>query len=170
MSTLYIVRHAEPAITGVLLGRSDPPLSEAGKRDAARIATPGVAVIYTSGLRRAHDTAVLIGNVPIVVDVELNEISYGEWDGLTWAEIEQKYPEQAQAKLASWQSVTPPGGEEWPHFEQRVARALARIRRGAFPAAVVAHVTVNAAISLLLTGHAVTDFNQAYCEVLKYDL
>jgi broad specificity phosphatase PhoE len=170
MPKLYLVRHAEPELTGVLLGSSDPPLSKEGKRQAAAILLPGAAVIYTSGLRRARETAELIGGAPIIVDPDLNEISYGKWDGLSWAQISEKYPHQARSKLADWKTVTPPDGEDWTSFEERIARALDRIRNGSFPAAVVAHVTVNAQIIHSIAGIEPSQFTQPYCEVLIYDL
>ena len=162
------MRHAEPELTGVLLGRCDTPLSEAGKRQAGSIALPDVVVIYTSELRRARDTAIAIGTTPVVIDPDLNEISYGDWDGRTWSDIERTYPEQAKAKLARWTSVTPPDGEEWTEFERRVSRALTRIQIGAFPAAVVAHITVNAQIAYSLSGSDPSQFTQEYGEVLTY--
>ena len=169
MSKLYLVRHAAPELTGLLLGRCDPPLSEAGRRQAASIALPDAAVIYTSELRRARDTALAIGTAPVIVDPDLNEISYGEWDGRAWSDIEQMYPEQAKAKLARWTAVTPPGGEEWTEFERRISTALTRIRTGSFPTAVVAHVTVNAQIAHCLSGSDPSRFTQEYGEVLIYD-
>ena len=45
----------------------------------------------TSGLRRAVETAAILGarwGVDPRVDERLNEISYGEWDGLPWTEID----------------------------------------------------------------------------------
>ena len=168
MSKLYLVRHAEPALTGVILGRCDPPLSDAGKRDAGAIALPDVVVVYTSELRRARDTALAIGIAPVIVDPDLNEISYGQWDGRTWSDIEQMFPVQAKAKLACWTAVTPPGGEEWADFELRISRALARIQAGSFPAAVVAHITVHAQIAYCLSGSDPSQFTQEYCEVLTY--
>jgi broad specificity phosphatase PhoE len=168
MPKLYLVRHAEPELTGVLLGRCDPGLSGAGKRQGSSIALPDVAVIYTSELRRARDTAAAIATAPVVIDPDLNEISYGEWDGRTWSDIEHAYPEQAKAKLSRWTAVTPPGGEGWKQFELRVSRALVRIMAGAFPAAVVAHVTVNAQIAYSVSGSDPSQFIQDYGEVLTY--
>ncbi len=170
MPKLYLVRHAEPELTGVLLGACDPPLSEAGKRAAAGIRLPDVAVIYTSELRRARETASAIATGPLIVDPDLNEISYGAWDGLSWADIVQRFPDEAEAKLADWQAVTPPGGEEWVRFEQRVARAVERIRAGAFPAAVVAHVTVNSVISTIFSGTELSLFMQKYGEVVVHEV
>jgi alpha-ribazole phosphatase len=168
MPTLYLVRHAEPELTGVLLGATDSPLSEAGKRQAAGIVLPDIAVIYTSELRRARDTAAAIADAPLVIDADLNEIGYGEWDGLAWTDIEHMYPDEAKAKLACWSAVTPPGGEPWTHFEQRISRALKRIRSGSFPAAVVAHIAVNAQIACCVTGSDPSQFMQRYGEVLTY--
>jgi broad specificity phosphatase PhoE len=170
MSKLYLIRHAEPELTGVLLGSCDPPLSEAGKRDARAIYLPEVVVIYTSALRRARETAHAIATCPAVVDPDLNEISYGAWDGLSWSSIVRQFPAEADAKLANWTAVTPPGGEDWVRFVQRVARAERRIRAGLFPAAVVAHVTVNAVLAHILSGTEPSDFTQEYGEVVVYDL
>jgi probable phosphoglycerate mutase len=127
-------------------------------------------VIYTSELRRARETAFAIATVPLIVDADLNEITYGTWDGLSWADIVQRFPDEAEAKLVDWRAVTPPGGEEWVRFEQRVARAVERIRAGAFPAAVVAHVTVNFVISNIFSGTELSLFKQKYGEVIALDI
>jgi broad specificity phosphatase PhoE len=165
------VRHAEPEIAGVLLGMIDPGLSSEGRRHASTIALPPVKVIYTSQLRRARETAEALARpVPVVVDAELNEISYGEWDGLQWSIIEQRYPDLAKQKLADWTAVTPPGGEDWALFAARVSRALDRIIGGPLPAAVIAHLTVNAQIAQQLAGSEPTRFTQNCAEVLTYDV
>jgi broad specificity phosphatase PhoE len=183
---LYLVRHAEPAITGVLLGGLDPDLSLAGKRAAGELRLPHVAIVYSSALKRALSTAITVcphfpdfsdresGDIPryssgLLVDSDLNEISYGDWDGLSWAEIERRYPAIVRPKLANWQGVTPPGGEPWADFENRVDRALERIRRGPTPAAVIAHQTVNAHICYRLTGSDPFEYSQSYCEVRVHD-
>jgi broad specificity phosphatase PhoE len=172
MPDLYLVRHAEPEITGVMLGRSDPGLSSAGAEQASRIVLPPVALIYTSEMRRAKETGIAIArrNVRLIPDADLNEISYGDWDGRRWRDIEREYPNEAAAKLRDWFSVTPPGGEEWRDFAARVKRALARVRSGPLPAAIIAHITVHAQIVSSLSGGDPTGFTQQYGEVLRYDL
>ena len=170
MRALYLIRHAEPAITGVLLGGCDPGLSGAGRAAAAVLAVDA-AVVYASGMRRARETAAAFAaQTPVVVLPELNEISYGEWDGRTWAAIESGAPALAAAKLDDWTGVTPPGGEPWPVFERRVRRALDRVMSGPWPAAIVAHSAVNAAIAAMVLGTSATDFSQDYCEVTRIDL
>ncbi len=114
MPKLYLVRHAEPTLTGVLLGQCDPPAKP------CKLELPE-GKVYTSALRRARETA------EGIVIPELNEISYGEWDGLTWTEIEQRWPDLSRQKLKNWTAITPPGGELWQAFKSRVQAAYQRI-------------------------------------------
>jgi alpha-ribazole phosphatase len=166
---LYVVRHAEPEITGVLLGRTNPALSPAG-RQAARDRLGGLRVdrVYTSPLRRCAETAEQI-NASVLADENLCEIHLGEWDGLSWAEIEERYPELAALKAKDWFGVTPPGGEPWASFAARVTTALRRAMEAYVPAAIVAHVAVNAVIAQALTGADPAAFNQPYCGVMEFE-
>ena len=166
--TLYLLRHGEPAVTGVLLGQSDPPLSEGGRAQMAAIRL-SVEVVYSSPLRRALDSARLL-EVPLIVLPELAEIGLGEWDGRTWRDIEDSWPELAKRKAGDWTAVTPPGGEDWKHFTRRIDRALEEIRRGRFPAAVVAHVAVNAWFAHRISGATPLTFHQQYGQVNEYEL
>jgi broad specificity phosphatase PhoE len=145
MPSLFLVRHAEPAITGVLLGSLDPPLSEAGRKRAATLLNGVVlAVVYSSPLRRALETAQSIARgAPVIILDDLREISHGDWDGLTWSEIEARDPALAARKLADWRGVTAPHGEPWSEFADRVTRAFEQICKGPRPAAIVAHAAVN---------------------------
>ena len=167
MPTLYLIRHGKPERTGVLLGQFDAPLAQ---QDIPQIRID-VACVYTSELRRAKESAAALftPTIPRVALAELNEISYGDWDGKTWSEIEAKYPESARAKLANWTRVTPPLGEPWDQFVHRTTHALSIIRRGSFPAAVVAHEAVNAVLANLLTGEETFQFRQAYWQVNEYE-
>lgn len=128
-------------------------------------------VVYASSLRRARESAILIAKGrPLVVLPELVEISLGEWDGLSWAEIERRYPELAARKLLDWFAVAPPEGEAWPDFTARVDRALEQIRSGPLPAAVVAHLTVNAWIAHRVAGQDPMRFTQDYGQCYTYEL
>lgn len=148
MPGLFVVRHCEPARTGVLLGQCDPPLSEAGRKHAASLALGDLAIVYSSPLKRALETAQAIAHAaPVEIIDDLREITYGAWDGLTWSEIEAANAHLAARKLADWRGVTPPGGEPWEIFAARVARAFERIRTGPRPAAIVAHAAVNQVIA-----------------------
>lgn len=145
MSGLYLVRHAEPAITGVMLGSLDPPLSARGREQAAALLTSvKLEIVYSSPLRRAVETAeIMARGAPIRILDGLREISHGDWNGLTWAQIEARDPQIARRKLEDWRGVTAPNGEPYEDFNARVMAAFELIRGGPRPAAIVAHAGVN---------------------------
>ncbi len=165
---LYLIRHQEPEQRGVFLGRGDPPLSERGREDAARLGAISAAAVYSSPLRRALETAAAI-DAPLIVAPELIEMDFGAWEGRTWQEIERGWPELAAGKLADWLTAPAPGGETWAALAARVERALERILAGPMPAAVVAHLAVNAAISAKLTGTNPKEFQQDYGQIIVCD-
>jgi broad specificity phosphatase PhoE len=171
MPTLYVVRHALPAVSGVLLGQCDPPLGDAGLQQASELkaAIPVTSPVYCSPLRRALQTAYYLSSSPIILQ-ELAEISYGEWDGLSWAEIENKWPLVAREKLQDWEHVNSPGGEAWDRFHSRVYHALELIRHRALPAVVVAHEAVNAILLHELRGTDIKRHTQKHCEIVQVDL
>ncbi len=137
-----------------MLGSSDPPLSPEGRRQveslADELADTGIEAIVSSRLRRATETAHILGRrqgLPPETDPRLNEISYGEWDGLTWAEIERRDSAAVQAKLDDWRGFTPPGGELFEKFRARVDAAVRDLGRSSSGTiAVVAHIGVNALV------------------------
>ena len=172
MGTLYLIRHARPAAEGLLLGRSDPPLSELGREEARHAASLiEVERVYSSPLRRALETAAFLrSSSELTVLDELAEISLGTWDGRSWAEVERADPQLARRKSEDWFGVTPPEGESWTVFSNRVLAALEAIRNAALPAAIVAHLAVNSVIARKLAGTPPGRFQQAYCEVIELDV
>lgn len=158
-------------MSGVMLGRTDPPLSAAGRVEArARMAVLSAAVVYSSPLRRARETASYVSAPAVVVLEDLAEIAYGQWEGLSWSEIEMKWPDLARHKQQDWFAVTPPGGESWEQVTVRAAHALEHIRRGPFPAIVVAHFGFNAEFLRQAAGIDPISFWQGYCEVVPVQL
>ena len=154
---VYVIRHGVCDPADKLLGQFDPPLSVVGERQAAdlarRLEGEGIERILSSSLRRAVQTAELIGKhlgVETATDARLSEISYGVWDGLRWAEIERIDPETARRKLEDWWGVTPLGGESLDVFYHRVERGwLSLADHPAQVTAVVAHRAVNAVLLAL---------------------
>ena len=157
---IYLARHGACASPGTVLGSTDPPLTDDGRRQAAdlahQIAPLSIDRIVASALRRAAETAQLVASelgLAVETDPRLNEISYGAWDGLTWDEIERSDPETAARKLDDWWSVTPEGGESTGAFVTRLRDAWRSL--AAHPARatlVVAHLGVNAVLAELATG------------------
>ena len=147
LTTLILVRHGRTAMTETkkISGRGgeNPPLSEAGRSDAAKAARAigeiGVSgpwaylkrpsAIVCSPILRAVETATIIGAPlslsPITID-ELAEISFGDWDGLTNDEARAANAQAFEEWRGSWQ-VSPPGGESLSDFDQRVMLAKANI-------------------------------------------
>jgi alpha-ribazole phosphatase len=165
MGRIHLLRHAEPVVLGVLLGRADPPL-----RSLPSPSELAVASVFSSPLRRARDTAIaLFPAQPVVVLENLIEVSLGDWDGLAWADLERRDPELASKKLGDWFDVTPPGGENYAEIKNRATAALREIQTAKEPVAVVAHLGINAFLWHLLTGSPVAGFQQNYLEVKTYE-
>ena len=102
---MLLIRHAHSTMAGRFCGHSDPPLSDTGQKQLCQIAEHlerwPIAKVYTSDLKRAHATAAAIAarrSVPLVVRAGLREINFGEWEGLSWEEIEAT----ASAAATSW--------------------------------------------------------------------
>jgi broad specificity phosphatase PhoE len=117
-------------------GRSDVPLTETGVAQAAaaakRLASAGIGVIVSSPLQRATRTAQEVAEVtgvPVVTDEGFRETDFGAWEGLTFAEVRQKWPAEMTAWLAD-SAVAPPGGESLAEVSVRVTEALHRVVAG----------------------------------------
>ena len=117
-------------------GRSDVPLTETGVLQAAaaakRLASAGIGVIVTSPLLRATRTAQEVAEVtgaPVVIDEGFRETDFGAWEGLTFAEVRQRWPAEMTAWLAD-PAVAPPGGESLAEVSVRVTEALHRVLAG----------------------------------------
>jgi probable phosphoglycerate mutase len=127
VTTILLARHGETDWNreGRWQGWADPPLNELGREQARMLAeelrdTPFDAV-YTSDLKRAHQTAEIVAaphGVPVVTDRGLREIDIGSWSGLTKPEIEDRFP-----------SGERPDGETREQHSARVVAAVERIAR-----------------------------------------
>jgi broad specificity phosphatase PhoE len=170
MASIFLIRHAEPEMTGVFLGQMDSPLSAAGREHAARaLRGMRVPVAWTSPLLRARETAALLDAGQVVELPGLAEIDHGQWTGRTWTEIEAGWGDLAKRKAEDWLGVAAPGGEEWAAFLARVLAAWQRIREGPTGSAVVAHQGVNAALAYLIRGADPVTFTQGYGEVIRFE-
>ena len=150
-----LVRHGETALTaqGRYSGRGDVPLSEQGEAQAmaaaGRVAgiARDVAAVVSSPLSRCTRTAELIaaelGGVDVTVVPDLIECDFGEWEGLTFAEAQERWPDAMDAWLDSTH-VAPPGGESFEAVATRVRRAVGTVLR-AYPSGVVVLISSIAA-------------------------
>jgi broad specificity phosphatase PhoE len=126
---LYLVRHGETewSALGRHTGRSDIPLTAAGERDAAWLATRLAAAkfthVYTSPRQRARRTCELAGwGAAAVVEPDLAEWDYGEFEGLRSDEILKARPGWSLYRDGC------PGGESPGLASARADRLLGRLR------------------------------------------
>lgn len=151
---ILLIRHGETAWNAErrLQGHIDIPLNLEGERQAAALAGAlageRVEAIVSSDLQRAHQTALAVAGmkgIAVETDRALRERCYGAFEGLLYAEIEQRYP----AEFAAWQardvdSTVPDGERRAETFRQFYQRSIDGILAwaGRYPGgtvAVVAH-------------------------------
>lgn len=149
-------------------GQSDVPLSPLGERQAEalaqRLATEWLDGIVASDLSRARATAEAIARfhrVPVHLDADLREISMGEWEGSTYAEILDREPEAMRIWQADPTSYAPPGGETVAQVRDRLVAALERWRQ-AYPKGTVVWVTHGGVIGILLCQLLGMDLNRRW--------
>ncbi len=151
-TTTLLLRHGQTQLSAQrrFAGRGDIPLTELGREQAAAAAAALAArrridLVVTSPLQRARCTAQAVADAagaPLAVDDDLAEADFGGWEGLSFAEVSQRWP----AEMAAWQQnadAAPPGGESFAAVARRVDRALDRLlaaHQGG-TAVVVSHVT-----------------------------
>ncbi|MEI7780027.1 MAG: bifunctional RNase H/acid phosphatase [Actinomycetes bacterium] len=153
-TTIYLIRHGVTAATAERRfsgsGGSDPQLSDRGQGQAAAAARAlgargGADVLVCSPLRRTTETAAAIANeLGLVAEplAGLRECAFGEWDGLTFAEVATGWPGLMREWLSS-PDVAPPGGETLRQVAERVNAVVdqLRSRHSARKIVVVSHVT-----------------------------
>ncbi len=145
---VLLVRHGETDDNAGdrFQGRTDTRLNERGREQsralARRLRGEGLRALYCSPLRRAHETARIVGaqlGLEAIVDERLMEVDAGDWTGLAIADIVAAQ----RGAYARWRAVDPsfriPGGESVAEQARRVGAALADIAAGPLPALVVTH-------------------------------
>ncbi len=150
-TTTLLLRHGQTdlSVQGRFAGRGDIPLTSVGVQQAVavgkRLAGRSVDLVVSSPLRRARDTARAVAaarSSPVVVDDDLAETDFGDWEGLTFAAVMARWP----AELTAWQGdadIAPPGGESFAAVARRVNGALDRLlaEHAGQTIVVVSHVT-----------------------------
>ena len=135
---LIIVRHGETEWNRQrrTQGVTDIDLTVRGMRQAKRLGyrLRGMSVkcVFTSPLRRALDTAKALAapsKIPVILDNDLKEIRFGEWEGLTFDEIGSNYPEELRIWNENPPLCRPPGdAETLTEVAERVEGFIRRIR------------------------------------------
>jgi ribonuclease H / adenosylcobalamin/alpha-ribazole phosphatase len=155
-TTLVLVRHGvtphtvDKRFSGGL-GGSNPGLSDEG-RDQIRATADWLSplaeeidVVVSSPVRRTHESAEIIGarlDKEVRTEGGLAEMEFGSWDGLTYAELREKHPDELDAWLGSLDHPAG-GGESFRVVEKRVLASLDRLLEeyAGRTVLVVSHVT-----------------------------
>ncbi len=163
MQTVYLIRHGEISQSKPrrFVGRRDLPLTKHGREQIARLAEflakRAIDKILTSPLSRCVESAHII-NKRLQIGTphemaDLQEISLGDWEGLTVEEVKKRYPGEHEARGLDITNFRPSGGESfadillraWPAFETISATAEK-------PVAVIAHSGTNRALLCQILG------------------
>jgi broad specificity phosphatase PhoE len=156
MSRLILIRHATTSMAGTFCGQSDPDLDAAGAAQLcalqAHLARTPIERILSSDLRRASHCARALATqhgAPVSLHPAWREIHFGAWEGLTWSEIDRRFPDDARRWISDFPHVTPPQAEPYAEFQHRVLRqarqCLTEAQRGT-----LALVTHRGVLQLLL--------------------
>ena len=130
------IRHGETDwnVERRIQGQLDVPLNATGRwqvdRLALAVADEGLAAVYASDLLRAFETAQAVARgsgQAIVTDVGLRERGFGAFEGLSYAEISQRWPEQSERWRRRDPEFGAPGGETLNQFYARSVSTAARL-------------------------------------------
>jgi probable phosphoglycerate mutase len=169
---LWFIRHGETDWNreGRLQGQRDIPLNPKGREQASavgrtlrKIAGPEIErleaahAFVASPLIRTRQTMELAraamrlpaGDYALCVD--LKELTFGDWEGATWPEVEARDPQGAAAREAGKWDFTPPNGESYATLARRLTPWVRSIDRDLF---VASHGGVARGLMFLLSGVA----------------
>ena len=164
------IRHGETAwnVDTRIQGKLDIGLNEHGRNQAERLgaalaksqAQQPITAIYSSDLWRAYDTALAISSaihVPVVSDEGLRERGFGVFEGKTFDEIAQLWPDQSQRWRARDPDFAPEGGESLTQFRDRILSASQALtaRHPGEQIALVAHGGVMDVLYRAATGQGI---------------
>ncbi len=133
---IVLVRHGATDwnLQGRCQGATDRELHVTGIRQAqelaALLANESIQAVYSSGLKRARQTASLISqphNLPVIVEEDIRELNHGALEGLTFTEIKARYPDFLQRWRTEPAEIQVPGGERLADVADRAWSGLNRI-------------------------------------------
>lgn len=139
MTKLIFVRHGQSVanLKQVFAGQTNPDLTEQGHRQAEALSdwiaeNYKIDAIYSSDLIRAYNTARPIADklkLSITKTEKLREIYSGKWQGVSYFEIKENYPQEYSVWLSDIGNVVCPGGESFVELAERVKAEVLSIAK-----------------------------------------
>ena len=138
---IYFIRHGETSwnAEGRMQGQQDVALNDVGHAQAAAagktlrnvIGVDSAAIaenfsFAASPLYRTRQTMEIVRaqlglpSQPYDLDDRLKEITFGQWEGLTWPQVQARYPVMAQERVADKWGFAPPNGESYAYVAERL--------------------------------------------------
>ena len=166
---LFLIRHGQTDwnIKGKIQGSCDIELNHTGIKQAEELGNKVLenkykfSKIYSSPQRRAVKTAEIlsrVANIEYISTEGLEEINLGEWEGLSWAEVKEKYPTEYDEWYIKRRYTKPPKGESYQDMIERVLTAIHKIINENYEdVAIVTHSAVIMCLQCCLTN---TDFDE----------
>lgn len=170
---LILIRHGEidSNVAKVYSGRSGEPLNARGRlqaeQAAEKISGLQVAALFTSPLKRAFETANILGrqlSLNPQISEFFNELRMGPWEGLSEAEVESRYPNEFKLWNSRPADLCIEGRETLEELRRRAIEGLldAQNRHGDAPIAIVSHVAVIRILMLQSQGRPLNDYKTMF--------
>jgi len=164
---VFLIRHCRPQFAenvGICLGRKDIPLSKEGIAEAEQLkryfSNISLRGIYSSPLIRARHTAEIIADnkMNVIIRNDFSELNMGKWDGMSFAEIKEKYPLEYIERGKDFQNYTVEDGESMADCQTRAVKELYNtVQETSGDILIVAHAGVNRAIISEILGIGIKD-------------
>lgn len=165
---LYLIRHTRVATpAGLCYGQMDVPVAETFDTEAQQVRAvlpPRLPPVWSSPSQRCRLLAETLAS-SLRLDARLKELSFGDWEGRTWAELDSP---EARHWGNHWQTARPPNGETLPELVERVGAFLQELPAG--DQVIVAHAGPIRVLLHLLTGASLEEVFQrkiGYGEVIQ---
>ncbi len=133
---IYLIRHGEIAGSEIFRynGQTDVPLTPKGLDQyhllAERLKEVQVSACYTSDLTRCVQGAEILTagrSIPFHAKKELRELSFGDWEGMAFTELAERFPEAWKNRLKGFVEFRAPGGENLLDLRDRVVPEIQEI-------------------------------------------
>ena len=170
---LIFIRHGQTDwnVQGKIQGSYDSELNDTGIKQAMKLSKKLLSLnyrfskIYSSPQKRALKTAEILSkssNVDYVSMKDLQEMNMGKWEGLSWSEVEDKYPNEYKEWYLNRRYTNTPDGESYQDMLERVLKAINKIiNENNDDVVIVSHSAVIMCLQCYVTN---TPFN----EMLKF--
>lgn len=170
---VYLIRHTSVAVSkGVCYGQKDVPLNTSFEDEARfikeRLGSIRPEAVFSSPLSRCFRLACFCGFNNAIVDEQLKELNFGDWEGKEWDNIDMSI------WASDWINIPAPNGESFIKMYERVASFLDKLREESYKTVFV--FTHGGVINCARIYFGQTDLNNAfdwvpqYGEIVVFDL